>query len=58
MNRLILLDTNFLLTPVQTKVDFYTEFDHLIPPPWELGVIPAIFREIEQKIEKNPQTDI
>jgi rRNA-processing protein FCF1 len=52
--RLIFLDANFLLIPAQNFVDIYSQFSELIPNPWKLVIISAIFDELEKKINQYP----
>ena len=46
----IFLDANFLLLPTQFKVDIYEEFERLVPKPWQLLILEAIFTELDDKI--------
>ena len=48
----IFLDANFLLLPTQFKLDIYQEFERLVPKPWQLLIIKAIFNELDTKIAK------
>ncbi|UYP47337.1 hypothetical protein NEF87_003622 [Candidatus Lokiarchaeum ossiferum] len=51
----LFLDANFILIPAQFKVDIYSEFERLIPKPWEIILVSAIFSEIEYKITRFSQ---
>ena len=53
----IFLDANFLLVPSQLLIDIYSEFERLIPKPWEIIVISAIFTELEKKISDFPNSN-
>ena len=46
----IFLDANFLLLPTQFKLDIYQEFERLVPKPWQLLILQAIFVELDEKI--------
>ena len=48
----IFLDANFLLLPTQFKLDMYQEFERLVPKPWQLLIIQAVFTELEEKMAK------
>ena len=50
----LFLDANFLLIPPQFQVDIYSEFERLIPKPWKIVMISAIFTELERKIAQFP----
>ncbi len=50
-NRFILLDANFILVPAQLKVDIYREFENIVPKPYQLAVVSAVFDELEHKIQ-------
>ncbi|MHA2002131.1 MAG: type II toxin-antitoxin system VapC family toxin [Promethearchaeota archaeon] len=56
MTEHIFIDANFLLVPVQLKIDIYREFENLVPKPYELIVISAVFRELNEKIASLPPT--
>ncbi len=53
INHIIFLDANFLLIPVQFKVDIYSELDRIVPRPMKLVIISAILDELKLKQEKN-----
>ncbi len=42
----ILLDTNFLLIPVQFKVDIFVEFNRILCEPYELYVLDKTVEEL------------
>ncbi len=50
----IFIDANFMLVPAQFKVNIYEEFERLVPKPYRVVIISAIFTELELKIEKSP----
>ena len=47
MVRKIILDTNFLLIPVQFGVDIFSEFDRICNFKYELVVVPETVTELE-----------
>ncbi|MBW2972401.1 nucleotide-binding protein [Candidatus Woesearchaeota archaeon] len=47
----IILDTNFLLIPLQFKVDIFTEIGRLMAEPYELCIVDYTIDELE-KIRK------
>lgn len=49
----IFLDANFILLPAQLKLDIFREFEALVPKPYELIIISAIFTELEKKAAKS-----
>jgi uncharacterized protein len=51
----LFLDANFLLIPAQINVDIYSEFNRLVPKPWEIVIISAVFSELEYKISSFSQ---
>lgn len=55
VTKYLFLDANFLLIPTQFKVDIYSEFERLIPKPWEIVLVSAIFTELEYKITRFTQ---
>jgi rRNA-processing protein FCF1 len=50
--RELILDTNFLLTPFQFKVDVFTELDHIIEGPYQMVSSTQVLRELK-KISRN-----
>ena len=52
MTKYVFLDANFLLIPVQLKIDVYQEIDDLIPRPYTLVILQAVFDELDKKKER------
>ncbi|NQU79275.1 nucleotide-binding protein [Candidatus Woesearchaeota archaeon] len=44
----IILDTNFLLIPIQFKVDIFSEIDRLISEPYKLCIIDSTLDELNK----------
>lgn len=53
----VILDTNFLLIPVQFKVDIFTEIDRIISEQYELCVMSTTIDELNKVIEKSKGKD-
>jgi uncharacterized protein len=51
----ILIDANFLLLPAQFKVDIYTQMQQILPETGEIIVYQAVLRELEYKVQTNPE---
>ena len=47
---LIILDTNFLLIPIEFGVDIFHEIEQIFPSPYELGVVDGTINELENII--------
>ena len=47
----IILDTNFLLIPIQFKVDIFTEIDKICIFPYKLYIIEGTIDELNKIIE-------
>ncbi len=52
MNKMVILDTNFLLIPYQFKIDIFSELSYLIEDAYDLIVPTGVNAEIE-KIAKS-----
>ncbi len=48
----IFLYANFLLIPAQNNYDIYSDFENLVPKPYKIIILSAIFKELEYKIER------
>ena len=48
----IILDTNFLMIPIQFKVDIFSEFERLMEGQYELWIMEGTERELK-KVAKN-----
>ena len=48
----IILDTNFLLIPLQSKVDIFAELQRICPFPYEVCILKQTYDELES-ISKN-----
>ncbi len=51
--RKIVLDTNFLLVPVEFGLDVYSELERLVPQKHELVTLPCVRAELENLASKN-----
>ncbi len=51
----LFLDANFILISPQFKVDIYSEFERLLPKPWQIVIVSAILNELEHKISQFPE---
>ncbi len=48
----IILDTNFLLIPIQFKVDIFTEIDRICLFPYKLYIVDKTIDELKKIVEK------
>lgn len=53
----ILLDTNFLLLPVQRGVDIFCELERVIDVPYEVCVLAGVVEELERLCVKGSLED-
>ena len=56
MKTKIILDTNFLLIPVQFKVDIYSEIDRICDFSYELVTVKEVVSELEHLIAKGSKS--
>jgi rRNA-processing protein FCF1 len=48
----IILDANFLLMPIQFKIDIYSRIRDLIPGKIKLVILSEVIQELQNKVEK------
>ena len=48
----LILDTNFLLTPIKFKVDIFDEIDRIMDTPYQLCIIDKTLDELDNIIKK------
>lgn len=53
----LILDTNFLLIPVQLKVDIFSEIERIIHEKYQLCVLASTLRELDVIAEKGRQKE-
>ncbi len=49
---IVYLDANFLMIPVQLKIDVYQEISEIVPHPFKFVVLSAVFEELDKKVAR------